>query len=58
MSPRLSYNAVPGKYVDIVKDVTYRTVSHVSADKPVCIRISSIFPDIQHVFSHIRLVSL
>ncbi|KDR73404.1 hypothetical protein GALMADRAFT_142500 [Galerina marginata CBS 339.88] len=28
-----SYNGVPGKYVDIVKDVIYPTVAHVAADK-------------------------
>ena len=31
------YNGVPGKYVDIVKDVIYPSMAHVAADNLVCV---------------------
>ena len=35
MNNFLRYDGVPGKYVDIVKDVIYPSMAHVAADKLV-----------------------
>jgi len=49
MNNFLRYNRVPGKYIDIVKDVIYPSMAHVAADKlvrvwfhlpPVCSDVS------------------